>query len=211
MQKLSCPGCGAELTLQSSATVYLVCPYCKNTVIHDRDWKSFGLMADLPLEVTPLQIGSQGLYADEGFELIGRQRIRWENGYWTEWAALFPKGRIGFLSEAQGHWMMSFPVPLAKPIADAKLLWAGKTFSIDKTGTFRVVDAKRARCIGIEGELPFTPKLNEEILYLDSTDDNNRFMGVEIIEATGEHRAFLGKYVDFKDFKFKNLRKLDGW
>lgn len=210
MTNISCPGCGAQLILQSPATLFVVCSYCKSTLIRDQDWTVYGKMANLPAEITPLQIGTQGSFKGEGFELIGRQRLQWANGYWTEWCANFPKGKTAWLAEAQGLLMISFPTPFPEEAKQWGELKAGAYLKMGNT-TFMIDDVKTARCIGSEGELPFTALPNKEITSIDASNPAGSFLSLEIVTATGERRAYVGEYVEFKDLHLKNLRKLDGW
>lgn len=211
MTNLSCPGCGAQLVLKSPATIFVVCSFCKSNVIRDQDWTIYGKMANLPPEVTPLQIGSKGRWNGEGFELIGRQRLQWANGYWTEWCALFPKGKCAWLAEAQGLLMISFPTPLPSEAQQWGELKAGASIKMSSSKTFMIDDVKTAKCIGSEGELPFTALPNKAITSIDASNSAGDFLSLEIVPATGERRAYVGCYVEFKDLHLQNLRPLDGW
>lgn len=206
---VNCLGCGAALRLQSSATVFVVCSYCQSTLIRDRDWSLFGRMADLPPEITPLQIGTQGLYQGERFELIGRLRLQWQDGYWNEWCALFSKGRIAWLAEAQGFYMLSFalePMPTLPSLNDLR---TGDTIDLGNKGLFAVDDIKTARCIASEGELPFSAPARQELVSVDASNSKGQFLSVEKVGA--DIRVHLGRYMEFNDFQFTHLRQLDGW
>ena len=61
-----------------------------------------GEMAELPPDLSPLQLGTRGTWNGVAFELIGRLRVEWSGGSWTEWCALFADGRTGWIGEAQG-------------------------------------------------------------------------------------------------------------
>jgi len=88
--KLPCPACGAELQFKSRISVFEVCSYCSSMVIrHDMNLETLGKMAELPPDMTPLQIGTRGRYDSQGFELLGRLKIGWQDGTWNEWYALF--------------------------------------------------------------------------------------------------------------------------
>ncbi len=206
---LNCLSCGAALKVQSPATIFVVCSYCQSTLIRDQDWSVFGKMAELPREITPLQIGTRGVYKGESFELIGRQRLKWSDGYWNEWCALFPKGRIGWLAEAQGFYMLSFPVepsPLLRDLSEVKV---GQTLDIPGHGSFQVDDIKKAVCVASEGEMPFPAPARQEILSVDGGSEKGEFLSVEKLGSTVQ--VHVGRYLEFSDFQFTQLRQLDGW
>jgi len=47
-------------------------------------------------------------------------------------------------------------------------------------------------------------------MSVDLTEEGGSDMAT-IEYAKNETRAFVGKYRDFDDFQFKNLREIDGW
>ncbi len=81
----NCPSCGGAITFTSSITVSVVCPYCRSLVVRrDLDVEALGKVAQLPPDLTPLQLGSTGMLDGVGFRLIGRVRWQWDGGSWTE-------------------------------------------------------------------------------------------------------------------------------
>ena len=76
MPSVTCPSCGAPITFQSSFSVYAVCPACGSTVLRtDRDVTLIGKAADLPDEISPLQVGTQFRRGSEAFTLLGGWRL----------------------------------------------------------------------------------------------------------------------------------------
>ncbi|MBX9724698.1 MAG: DUF4178 domain-containing protein, partial [Candidatus Obscuribacterales bacterium] len=111
MITLSCPSCGAELKFLSKASVFAVCSFCKSTVVrHDMNLELLGKMGELQDELTPLQIGTSGFYMGVNFDIIGRLRVGYEDGFWNEWYCMFSDGRLGWLAQAQGFYAMCFSV-----------------------------------------------------------------------------------------------------
>jgi hypothetical protein len=67
-----------------------VCNYCKSTIVrHDKDLEILGKMSEMPPDMSPIQIGTTGILGKDKFEIVGRQRIGYENGSWNEWYMLF--------------------------------------------------------------------------------------------------------------------------
>lgn len=208
--KLGCPACGAEVDFKSRSAVFAVCSYCQSTLIrHDVDLEAIGKMAELPPDMSPFQVGTRGTYEGKRFELLGRLKIAWEDGVWNEWYALFDDGREGWLAEAQGFFMMSFPQAVPSSLPDAAAVKVGRRITLASGQKFTVDDIKQATCVGSEGELPFPAPRGRESLSVDLSGPEATFANIEYAEDG--RRLYTGKYVEFDDLKLSNLRELDGW
>lgn len=170
--------------------------------------ETFGTMAELPPDLSPLQIGTKGHYAGRGFTLIGRLRLHWGDGSWTEWCADFGGGTIGWIAEAMGFYMVSFEqtAPEAAQVdlnlnAGARITLAGQSWLVN--------DVKKARCIAAEGELPFAVAPDALRTGIDLTGPDGGFGTVEI---NGDQRTFYaGHYAQFEELNFTELRQVPGW
>jgi hypothetical protein len=76
-------------------------------------------------------------------------------------------------------------------------------------GTFKVDDIHEVVCKYAEGELPMQAAKGRESVSVDLRGDKGSMATIEY--AKDAVRLYIGKYQDFDLFKFKNLRKLDGW
>lgn len=211
MFSLLCPACGGQVTFKSKASVFSVCSYCKATLVrHDINLEVYGTMADVQLDVSPLQIGTRGQFNKKSFELVGRMRLRWSDGFWNEWYALFDDGRAGWLAEAQGFYAMNFEDADNWDLPPASQLFPGTAVMLKAHGKFQVDDIKKAECIGSEGELPIRAPKGRHSVSVDLSGEDGQFACIEY--PAGELcRVFLGRYYDFDQFKFSFLRELDGW
>jgi len=207
MTSYACPSCGAPIAFRSSFSVYAVCSYCGSTVLRtDRDVSLIGKMADLPDEISPLQVGAEFTFRGQGFMLLGRVRVGWADGAWTEWFVASAR-RKGWLAEAQGFLALAFEEELPKGLA-GPLPPLGELLEIGKQ-PFRVSDIKQATCLGSEGELPFPAPRGRTATYLDMVSPTGGFAGLE--EAGEERRLYVGEYVDFDALAFRGLREVEGW
>jgi hypothetical protein len=208
--QLLCPACGAELQFKSRISVFGVCSYCHSTVVrHDLNLEALGKMAELPADMSPLQIGTRGQYESKNFEIVGRLKIGWEDGNWNEWYVVFDDGRDGWLAEAQGFYMMSFAVSDLSSIPDKSSLYPGLTLRLMSRQGFLVDDIKEATCIGSEGELPFSGVQGRKSTSVDLSGPDNLFACIDYSDEGV--RLYAGKYLDFEKFKFSFLREFDGW
>ncbi len=207
---VACPSCGAAIAFRSSVSVYAVCAYCGSTVLRrDRDVHAIGSVADLPAEMTPLQVGTELDWRGVRYTLAGRLRVAWQDGAWNEWF-MVAGNAVGWLADAQGFLSVAFEQPLdqvpdlvagALPAFGDSLTIAGRPF--------RVTDVKDAVCVGSEGELPFRAAMGRRATYLDMVDRVGGFAG---IEATADGvELYRGEYVRFDALGLRNLRTLDGW
>jgi hypothetical protein len=220
MKKFSCPSCGADVVFVSDLSVYAVCQYCRSMVVrHDVDVEAIGTMAELPQDMSPFQIGTEGIWKGTHFTLVGRLKIGWADGTWNEWFMASDDGRRGWLAEAQGFYAVSYEtappdLAFARRAMDhlgkgsKKTLFIGSTLKLDDR-YYKVVDVKMATCIGSEGELPFAAPRGRKTVSVDLVAANGGFACVEI--ETGSIRAYTGRYAEWKELKVSHERKFDDW
>ncbi len=166
-------------------------------------------MAQLPPDMSPLRIGTQGTYESKRFELVGRLKVGWAQGSWNEWFALFEDGKSGWISVAQGFYMISFAKEDLKGVPPIEALLPGSEWELIDKQIFQIDDIKKAVCIGSEGELPFLGPQGRQSISVDLSGPNHQFATIDY--ANDGVYLYIGKYVDFDDFHFTSLRQIDGW
>lgn len=175
--------------------------------------ESVGRVAAVPDDFSPLQLGVTGQFAGRHFNIVGRLAKVWEEGSWNEWCVMFDDQRFGWLGEAQGDLVMTFDTPSAAqggvPHKDqAALAEPGTNWRLDGK-PFTVTDVKQVSCQGAEGELAEVFAPGEEVLCVDLKGSGLEFATVEYRRASV--KAYVGRFVEFADCRFANLRQLDGW
>lgn len=207
--KLSCPACGAEVLFKSRASIFGVCSFCNSTLVrHDMNIESLGKMTEMPQDMSPLQIGTTGVFDNSRFEVVGRQRIGWESGAWNEWYLHFDSGKDGWLADAQGFYMVSFQLFEQLSLPELSKLKASDVITINKR-SFIVDDVREVTCIGSQGELPVKSVKGRKSTSVDLLGAEDTFGNIDY-SAEG-NRLFFGRYVDFENLQFRNLREIDGW
>ena len=210
MLKLNCSSCGAEVIFKSKSSVFGVCSFCKSTLVRQNmNLEVLGKMADLPDDISPLQIGSMGQYENNSFEIIGRVKISWENGFWTEWYISLKDGREGWLAEAQGSYMINFPYEDISKVPSVDKIKVGQNLELIKGIKFDVDDIKKGTCIGSEGELPMTATKGRKNTSVDLSAESSIFACIDY--SNEGIKLYTGKYMEFDNLKLSNLRQIDGW
>jgi ribosomal protein S27E len=203
----NCPACGAPIVFKSSASFHGVCEFCRSTVVrHGGNLENLGRMADLLEDSSPIQLGTEGQYRGVHFAVIGRIQLRYAAGVWNEWHVLFDDMRGGWLSDANGEYLVSFltapgaPLPeFAALMPNDELKLAGKDFVI--------TDLEEAMCISGQGELPFAfgAGYPAQLADLRTTDEAaGAFATIDYSETPP--LFFVGESLPFASFKFANLR-----
>jgi len=215
MFEANCPNCGAAIRFRSADLPVKVCDSCRSAIVRNGEHlQAMGKIAEVPEDVSPLQIGSRGMDDEIGFELIGRVRWRWSGGGWNEWLALFGDGSTAWIGEAMGRFMLlrlAKPGPGNKVVQrmqdDAKVV-AGTSTTIAGTD-YLVTDVKQAECAGSDGELPFSAPLGLTIRSVDLMGREGRCASIQ--KDRGEVSLYTGHYASLAQLRFTNLRSFEGW
>lgn len=203
----NCPNCGAKIVFRWSSSVQTVCEYCKSILVRtDVDLKKVGQVADLPPNPSPIQIGTEGVYQQQGFVAVGRIIYEYDQGSWNEWHIVRNNGSA-WLSDAQDDYAVTFAASGRKlPLANEARV--GTRFSWDNE-TYTVTTVTRAHYRGVEGELPFQYWDKEDVLFVDLMSTGNKFATLDYSDPTPV--LYLGESVEFDDLHLKNLRRFEGW
>jgi hypothetical protein len=168
-----------------------------------------GVMAALPPDLSPFQIGTRGEWKGHGFEIVGRVRVEWAEGSWNEWCIHYNATTTGWLAEAQGLLMISFAVPTKETIpARANAYTAGQRLEINGV-SWTISDVKEVTCRASEGELPYAAAPQQGRTSIDLLNGKAGFASIELSGDMKE--VYVGEYVDFDDLKLTNLRPVPGW
>jgi hypothetical protein len=202
----NCPNCGAAIQFRWSGAVQTTCEYCRAILVRrDLNLEKVGQIGDLPREVSPIQIGTEGMYRNKAFQVIGRILYDYEDGGWNEWHIVFNDGTSGWLSDAQLEYTVSFlakpPEPLPPEVARARqFMWSGVRYE--------VTSVTRAHYRGVAGEMPFEYWDKKDVLFADLRTSDARFGTIDYSDAVPV--LYLGDAVEFDDLHLKNLRELAG-
>ena len=171
------------------------------------DLEKIGEVGELLNDMSPFQVGTRGKYQKLGFTLLGRIKVGYSGGMWSEWYALMDDGRPGWLGEAQGMYMFSFKVDdySNPPFHELRL---GQNFQL-RGLPYVVEDARNITYLGSEGELPYVFKANFKGQSVDLRGPGGQF--ANFLYGPHGNQMFMGEYLPFDDYEFDFLREIDGW
>jgi hypothetical protein len=203
----NCPNCGAPVKFLWSSAVQTTCEFCHSILVRtDVDLKKVGVVADLPADASPIQIGTEGAYQNKSFVVVGRIIYEYEQGGWNEWHLVYSDGSSGWLADAQLEydlsWLNNPPQPLPPNASKGqKVDWQGKNYE--------VTSVTKAHYKGVQGELPFQYWDKSDLLFADLRTTSGEFATIDYSE--NPPLLFLGRAVEFDDLHLKNLREFEGW
>jgi hypothetical protein len=180
-----------------------VCEFCKTTLLKDAaSIRNLGKMSEVLEDFSPLQIGTSGQFGGKSFSLIGRIQLRYTEGFWNEWYALFDDGSSGWVSDGSGQFTVTFPKPVngALPLFDK--LVPGNFLHLGGV-SFATSDVRTAQCTAGQGELPFKVGAGYQARVADFRA-GDQFLTLDYSEPTP--RLYLGGAVELAALKPQLLR-----
>ena len=205
--RAACPNCGAPVEFASSASPSAVCSFCRSTLLREGEvLRKTGQSAELFADYSPLQIGTQGRFQNEPFTILGRVQLAYEGGRWNEWHAYFDNsGNSAYLSEDNGRFVLSWPLPLAQAPTRAEL-HLGAQQIVDGQG-FRVAALTEATLHAAEGELPQAPRLGEPVFVAELRSSRDEVGSLEFVGQEAVPRWSLGRPVDLPALQLAQMRE----
>jgi uncharacterized protein DUF4178 len=205
----NCPSCGAPVTFRWSSAVQTTCEFCHSILIRtDVDLEKVGQVSDLGPDASPIQIGTEGVYQNKSFVVIGRILYEYDQGRWNEWHVVYNDGANGWLSDAQLEYDVSWQAKPPSPLPSAGLIARGARLELNGQ-QYMVTSRTTARYKGVQGELPFQYFDKDVLLFADLRTTSGDFATIDYSEDPP--LLYTGRAVEFDELHFKNLRLFEGW
>ena len=189
----TCTSCGAPVEFGLGASLARVCGACRATVVRtDRGLQDFGKVAALADTPSIIAVGDQGTLDGRHFEVLGRVQLDYGLGPWDEFYVAFEHGKEwGWLAYAQGRWYLTFLVAgLAAPPREAIRVDEDVDLPM---GTFTIAEARNARVLSAEGELPEAITPGELRVCADAYGPQNAFATLDYGDCKAPGCLFVGK------------------
>jgi hypothetical protein len=176
-------------------------------VRHNINLDKVGQVAELPLDPSPIQIGTEGIFNNKPFVVLGRIVYEYDQGNWNEWHLVFNDGSSGWLSDAMLNYAVSFLVRSPGDLPAPDKITRQSMFQWDTT--YFVSTKTAANYKGVEGELPFEYWDKSRVLFVDLRTADGRFATLDYSEANP--LLFMGRFVEFDELRLKNVKLFEGW
>jgi hypothetical protein len=212
MLEAKCPSCGAPVRLMTSSSVAAVCSYCGTTVARSDKagadaLENLGKISALVEDGSPLCLGAKGQFEGKRFEIVGRLQLEQDTGFWNEWFLHYAGGATGWLGEALGQYFaVKETVETSVPAFNALKVRMSQKINGKR---YVVTEARKARCTGSEGELPFIVGQGYELPYADLRGPDGAFATIDYSEDPP--LVFLGRAVLWDELAMKDHRVFHGW
>ena len=200
-----CPNCGAPVEFQSAASPMAVCGFCRSTLVREGEaLRRIGQSAELFDDHTPLQLGAAGSWQGAGFVLVGRLQLRYAQGTWNEWHALFDNGRSGWLSEDNGAYVLGFDGPPSDDLPQPAQLQVGLNVTAGQR-RWSVASVTAVRANAVEGELPRVPQMERGWVVADLRNEAGEVATLEADQPPTVHWT-IGRAVPLAELKLTGLK-----
>ena len=163
---MQCPSCGAPFDWHSKFAEVITCESCQGVCrIHGDSVTLTGQSAKLIQSSSGLGLGVTGSYQNVAFAIVGRVRYGYPKGFWDEWCAHTMEGDLIWLTEDDGTLTKSRSRKLRKQTSDLDKVGLGRSIFI-ADHDYLVEEIGEAKCLGTEGQLPFSAMPGDVIQYI---------------------------------------------
>lgn len=195
-KSINCASCGAPMEVNSAFTKTVICGYCGTTnALDDRGIDPTGKMAKLSQARSIFSIGRRGAMEKQKFQVLGRLRYGYDEGFWDEWFLQFDDGHCEWVTEEEGELSSFRKQLLTKPIENLDRIRVGQTVAIENHRVF-ITEICDATILGGEGELHYRVVPGKELLHIEG-NSGGALVSVEVWPR--EIEVHTGKPVLYKD------------
>ena len=150
-------------------------------------------------------MGVTGSFKGVAFTTVGRVRYGYAQGFWDEWCLQTAENELVWLTEDDGNLNHSKSVPLHKALPLEQLSLGRSLFLADHD--YLIEEIGKAKCLGTEGQLPFSSIPGDEIDYLSLRAGKTQTATIEIYDD--EVHVYQGQRIRLIDLHLLNPVAVD--
>jgi len=119
--KISCPNCGAPVTLRTFQNASRVhCEYCDSLIDNEQGALSIVQRFKNKMKIKPkIPIGRRGKFEGRQWEIVGFMKRSTPCFFWFEYLLFNPYHGFRFLADSDGHWSFVTPIQALPRKAEA--------------------------------------------------------------------------------------------
>jgi len=198
IRRKNCGSCGAPLEIKSAFTKSIICPYCDTTnIIEEKGVNPQGKMAKISEAFSIFNIGRTGKIKNQKFEVLGRLRYGYDEGYWDEWFLQFDNGEAKWLTEEEGECSIFQKELITKPIENIDSLRVGQFVDVEGKRVF-ITEITDCKILGGEGELHYNVVPGKELVHYEG-NAGGKLVSLEIWPR--EIEVHSGEPISYKDIQ----------
>jgi hypothetical protein len=202
MKTLTCKNCGGALPIENQFVRTITCKFCDTVfLVSGTDTlDETGKTASLANFPSRLRIGNRGEIRGRGFNVLGRVRYVYDEGYWEEWQIAWDDGAPpDWLEEDEGYWTVyrRERVKSAIPLYDQ--VRVGMTIPINNRQVF-ITEKRTAKVGGTEGQFAAVLPLKGAFGYLQGGADG---VSVGVNYWEDEIELSIGDDLEHHDLKLQ--------
>lgn len=195
-QSFECPSCGGPIEKKTPGARALVCPYCGQTShLNATSLEAAGEKQMLIDYGSFLKIGDTYSFDGRSFQVLGRIRIDYEDGFWDEWYVNFTDNNDpAWIQEDDGSFTIFSKIGELEEHMDLDQVQVGQYIRIGMLPDHVFITSKSsAKVNGGEGELPFKIIPGDPADFVDGILDG-KVISVETLPD--DSAVFMGRAFD---------------
>jgi len=207
---ITCHHCKKALIVQHPDSLVAVCSTCGTINRRNPIPADYLIAFELAKEdYSPIQIGTEGYYDKERFEVTGRFRYDFRDACRNQWSLILESGQRMWLVESFGYYSIVKREDLKIPASEYRNTKASDIISFDdKEWTIETMYKNYA--YQGEGEMHEWIPVPVSHVQLEMSTDTGEVIFTNLL-ARSEFVFYRGKYFEFDQLKFKNFRTSQVW
>jgi hypothetical protein len=206
VKTVNCGSCGAPLEVRSAFTRSVICPFCDSTnMLDDKSVDVSGKMAKISKARSVFSIGRTGTMNGIRFEVLGRLRYGYEDGYWDEWFLQFEDGKCSWITEEEGELTIFSKNLLTTPVENIDRIRVGQFIQVGDKKIF-VTEITDCTIEGGEGELHYRVIPGKEVLHLEGNAAGS-LVSIEVWPR--EIELHIGEPMQYKEIQWDMQKDSD--